>query len=133
MVISLLFTGTVGGVYTSLIGCSFIFFRGNLRGGIFKLAAELATILAFAAVRKGLIPKTIAAIISRVLVMSVVSYYLLPIFIPQYYPSEAAVVGILLPLAVLNITQGLLNIGIAQAVYSKLPERWRFWTQTETN
>jgi riboflavin transporter FmnP len=129
MMISLLFNGPIGGVYTSIIGCSFIFLRGNLRGGIFKLVAELATLLAFAAVRKGLIPKSIAAIVSRVLVMSVVSYYLLPVFIPNVYPSEAAVVGILLPLAVLNITQALLNIIPAYIVYSRLGEAWRLRIQ----
>jgi riboflavin transporter FmnP len=133
MMISLLFTGPIGGVYTTVIGCSIIFLRGNVAGGIFKLIAELATILAFAAIRKGFITKSIAAIGSRVLVMTVVNYYALPIFYPVYYPSEAAVVGILLPLAVFNLTQALLNIIPAYIIYHRLPDRWRFWVTTETN
>jgi len=67
MMISLLFTGPIGAVYTCLVGCSFIFLRGNVYGGIFKVIAELATILAFAAIRKGFIPKSVAAVASRIL------------------------------------------------------------------
>jgi riboflavin transporter FmnP len=133
MIISLLFNGTIGGVYTSLIGCSIIFLRANVPGGIFKLVAELATVLAFAAIRKGVVTKTVAAVASRVLVMTVANYYMLPIFYPAYYPSEAAVVAILLPLAVFNLTQALLNIIPAYIIYSRLPDRWRFWVTTETN
>ncbi len=133
MMISLLFNGTIGGVYTSVIGCSIIFLRGNVPGGVFKLVAELATILAFAAIRKGFILKSIAAVASRVLVMTVANYCMLPIFYPQYYPSEAAVVVLLLPLAVFNLTQALLNIIPSYIIYSRLADRWRFWATTETN
>ena len=62
MMMSLLFTGPIGALYTCLIGCSFIFLRGNLYGGVFKIIAELATILAFYAMRKGFIPKTTAIV-----------------------------------------------------------------------
>ena len=133
MIISLLFNGPIGGVYTSIIGCSIIFLRGNVPGGIFKLVAELATVLAFAAIRKGVVKRTVAAVASRVLVMTVTNYYMLPIFYPVYYPSEAAVVGILLPLAVFNLTQALLNIIPAYIIYSRLPDRWRFWATPELN
>lgn len=133
MMISLLFNGTIGAVYTSIIGCSIIFLRGNIGGGTMKLIAELATILAFAAIRKGFIPKSIAAVASRVLVMTVANYYLLPIFWPVYYPSESSVVGILLPLAAFNLTQALLNIIPSYIIYSRLADRWRFWVRTETN
>jgi hypothetical protein len=132
MMISLLFTGPVGAVYTSVIGCSLIFTR-NIPGGMFKLVAELATILAFAAMRKGVIPKAIAAVASRVLVMTAANYYMLPIFYPTYYPSEAATVGILLPLALFNLTQALLNIIPAYIIYDRLPNRWRFWATTKNN
>jgi hypothetical protein len=125
MMMSLLLNGPLGGVYTSIIGCSIIFLRGNVPGGIFKLVAELATILAFAAIRKGLLAKTLAAVTSRVLVMTATNFFLLPIFYSSYYPSEAAVVGILLPLALFNVTQALLNIIPAYAIYSRLPSRWR--------
>lgn len=125
MMISLLMNGPLGGVYTSIIGCSIIFLRGNVPGGFFKLVAELATILAFAAIRKGIVTKTVAAVASRVLVMTAANFFLLPVFYPAYYASEIAVVGILLPLAVFNVTQALLNIIPAYAIYSRLPSRWR--------
>ncbi len=133
MLISLLLNGTIGALYTSVIGCSIIFLRGNVGGGTMKLIAELATILAFAAIHKGFVPKSIAAVASRVLVMTAANYYLLPIFWPVYYPSESSVVGILLPLAVFNFTQALLNIIPAYIIYVRLPDRWRFWATTETN
>ena len=125
MMISLLLNGPIGGVYTSIIGCSIIFLRGNVPGGIFKLVAELATVLAFATIPKNVITKTVAAVASRVLVMSITNYYILPIFYPLYYPSEAVVIGILLPLAVFNLTQAVLNIIPAYIIYSRLPNRWR--------
>jgi riboflavin transporter FmnP len=127
--VSLLFTGPIGGVYTSVIGCSIIFLRGNVAGGIFKLVAELATILAFAAIRKGVVTKSIVAVVSRVLVMTIVNYVALPIFYPLYYPTEAAVVAILLPLAVFNLTQALLNIIPAYIIYSRLSDWWRLYLQ----
>ena len=126
MIISLLFTGPIGAVYTCLIGCSFIFLRGNFYGGIFKIIAELATILAFAAIRKGFIPKSIAAVASRVLVMTATNYYLLPIF---YFMPVSVVVGILPALAVMNATQALINIIPAQIVYSRLGDWWRLRVQ----
>ena len=132
MMMSLLFSGPLAAVYTCVIGCSMIFTR-TVSGGTFKLVAELATILAFAAIRRGFITKTIAAVGSRVLVMTVANYYMLPIFIPKYYPSEAAVVGILLPLAILNVTQALLNIIPAQIVYSRLGNKWRLWGTTDSS
>ena len=129
MMISLLMNGPLGGVYTSIIGCSIIFLRGNVPGGFFKLVAELATILAFAAIRKGIVTKTVAAVASRVLVMTAANFFLLPVFYPTNYSSEMAVVGILLPLAVFNVTQALLNIIPAYAIYSRLPSRWRLATE----
>ena len=126
MMISLLFTGPIGAIYTCLIGCSVIFLRGNLYGGIFKLIAELATILAFAAIRRGYIPKTVAAVASRVLIMTAANYVLLPEF---YGMPVSVVVGILPALAVMNATQALINIIPAQIVYSRLGEAWRSRTQ----
>jgi riboflavin transporter FmnP len=126
MIISLLFTGPIGSVYTCLIGCSFIFLRGNFYGGIFKIIAELATILAFAAIRKGFITKSISAIASRVLIMTIANYYLLPIF---YGMPVSFVVGILPALAIMNATQVLINIIPAQIVYSRLSDTWRIRDQ----
>ena len=118
MMVSLLFAGPIAALYTSVIGCSIIFLRGNVAGGTLKLIAELATILAFAAIRKGFIPKTVAAVVSRVLVMSATNYYLLPIF--YGWASHEYVLGILVPLGIFNATQALLNIIPAQIIYSKL-------------
>jgi hypothetical protein len=133
ILVSLLFNGVLGGVYTSVIGCSIIFLRGNVPGGIFKLIAELATVLAFAAIRRGVIVKSIAAVTTRVVVMTVANYLMLPIFYPIYYPSGAVVVEILLPLAVFNLTQALLSIIPSYIIYNRLADGWRFWGTTETN
>jgi hypothetical protein len=130
MMMSLLFTGPIGALYTTLIGCSIIFLRGNLYGGIFKLIAELATILAFYAMQKGFIPKTIASVTSRVVVMTVANYLLLPVF---YHMPVAVVVGILPALAIMNGTQALINIIPAQIVYSRLGNWWRMQTQQTTS
>ena len=124
MMMSLLFTGPIGALYTCLIGCSIIFLRGNIYGGTFKLIAELATIFAFAAIRKGFITKTTAAVTSRVIVMTVANYALLPVF---YGMPTAFVVSILPALAVMNGTQALINIIPAQVVYSKLADWWRLF------
>lgn len=129
MMMSLLFTGPVGALYTTLVGCSIIFLRGNIYGGIFKLIAELATILAFVAMRKGFIPKTIASVSSRVAVMTVANYLLLPVF---YNMPISVVTGILPALAIMNGTQALINIIPAQIVYSRLGNWWRLQTQETT-
>ena len=126
MMISLLFTGPIGAIYTCLIGCSFIFLRGNLYGGIFKVVAELATILAFVAIRRGFLSKTVAAVSSRIIVMSVANFVLLPIF---YKMPESVVIGILPALAIMNGTQALINIIPAQIIYSRLGDWWRLRTQ----
>lgn len=122
MMISLLFTGPLGAIYTTLIGCSFIFLRGNIYGGIFKVVAELATILAFAAIRKGFITKSVASVLSRVIVMTVANYYLLPVF---YGMPASFVISILPALAIMNGTQALINIFPAQIIYSRLGDAWR--------
>jgi riboflavin transporter FmnP len=126
MMISLLFTGPIGAVYTCFIGCSFIFLRGNVYGGIFKVVAELATILAFAAIRRGFVTKSTAAVASRVVVMTVANYLLLPVF---YGMPVSFVVDILPALAVMNGTQALINIIPAQIVYSRLGDAWRLRVQ----
>ena len=125
MMLSLLFTGPIGAVYTCVIGCSIIFLRGNVYGGILKLVAELATILAFAVIRKGIVTKSIAAVLSRVLVMTIANFYLLQIF--YVWATEAYVVGLLFPLGIFNATQALLNIIPAYIIYSRLANKWRLW------
>ena len=122
MMLSLLLTGPIGAVYTCLIGCSFIFLRGNIYGGIFKIIAEMATILVFAAIQKGFITKTVASVTSRAAVMTVANYLLLPVF---YGMPASFVVTILPALAIMNGTQALINIIPAQLVYSRVGDWWR--------
>jgi riboflavin transporter FmnP len=128
MMISVFFTGSIGGVYTCLIGCAVIILRGNIYGGTLKIIAELATLLAFVVFRKGIVKKSITAIVSRVLVMSVANYYLLPIFYAPYQ-TQATVVGLLVPIAVFNVTQALINIIPAYIIYSRLGDWWRLRIQ----
>ena len=117
MMISLLFYGPISGVYTSLIGCSIIFLRGNVPGGIFKLMAELATLLGFILVKKNMIIKSILAVTIRVVVMTVTSYYLMPVF---YGASSAFAASLLVPLAIFNVIQALINIIPTYLVYSRI-------------
>ena len=126
IMVCLLFTGPVGAVYTCLIGCSFIFIRGNIYGGIFKLVAELATVLAFFAIRNGFIKKTASAVTSRIVVMTAANYVLLPIF---YSMPVSTVISILPALALMNASQALINIVPAQIVYMRLGD----WWQQQTN
>jgi riboflavin transporter FmnP len=107
MMISLLLFGLIPGVYTTLIGCSIIFARGNLPGGTLKLLAELATLLGFVLLKKRIIQKTVLAVASRVVVMTVANYFLLQMF---YNMTEVVVAGLLIPIAIFNLTQALINI-----------------------
>ncbi|MBT8172148.1 hypothetical protein KJN74_04695 [Candidatus Bathyarchaeota archaeon] len=125
MIVSLLFTGPIGAIYTCIIGCSIIFLRGNVYGGFLKLIAELATIIAFAAIRKGIITKSIGGITSRVLVMTFANLYLLPIF--YVWASETYVYSILIPIGIFNISQALINIIPAYIIYDRLRNKWRLW------
>ena len=130
MMISLLFNGTIGAVYTSVIGCSIIFLRGNVAGGVFKLVAELATLLAFAACRKGVVVKSVTAIVTRILVMTITNFYLLQFF---YGAPESYVIGLLVPLGLFNATQAILNIIPAYIIYSRLGNKWRLWGTTDNS
>lgn len=117
MMVSLLFFGPLCGIYSCLIGCSIIFFRGNIPGGTLKLIAELATLLGFALLRKNVVLKSILAVTSRVAVMTIANYYLLQMF----YKMRAPVVMGLLPfIGLFNITQALINIVPAYLIYLKI-------------
>jgi riboflavin transporter FmnP len=117
IMISLLSYGTIPGVYTSLIGCSIIFLRGNIAGGVFKLVAELATLLGFVLLKKGIVAKSVLAITSRVAVMTAANYFLLPFF---YRMPESTVVGLLVPIAIFNVIQALVNIIPAYLIYLRI-------------
>jgi riboflavin transporter FmnP len=107
IMISLFFYGPLCSVYTCLIGCSIIFLRGNVAGGTLKLIAELATLLGFALLRKGVVLNSIAAVVSRVTTMTIANYCLLPLF---YRIPKSVVVGLLASIALFNATQALINI-----------------------
>lgn len=117
MIVSLLLYGPVSAVYTCVIGCSIIFLRGNFYGGVFKIIAEIATLLAFAAINRGFVVKSIASIGSRVLTMTIANYYLLQIF---YGMSESTVIGLLPPLGLFNATQAIINIVPAYLIYLRI-------------
>jgi len=117
MMISLMFYGPVSGVYTSLIGCSIIFLRGNVPGGIFKLVAELATLLGFVLLKKSIVAKSILAVSLRVVVMTAANYFLLQLF---YTMPEPVVAGLLVPIALFNVIQALINIIPAYLIYLRI-------------
>ncbi|MFX1411975.1 MAG: ECF transporter S component [Promethearchaeota archaeon] len=117
MMISLLLYGPLSAVYTCMIGCSIIFIRGNVFGGVFKLVAELATLLGFAVIRKNVVLKSATAVLSRVTVMTIANYYLLPAF---YKMPEPVVLGLLAYIGVFNLTQALIIIVPAFIVFWRI-------------
>ena len=120
MMVSLFLYGPIAGVYTSLVGVSIIFFRGNIAGGVFKLVAELTTLLAYAVIRRGFVLGSIVAVAVRVLAMTIVNYYLLQFF---YGMPEPVVVGLLAPIGVFNVTQALINIIPAYLIYKRISKK----------
>jgi riboflavin transporter FmnP len=106
MMISLMFYGTVPGVYTS-----------NVPGGIFKLVAELATLLGFVLLKKNIVVRSILAVTLRVTVMTVTNYFLLQLF---YNMPESDVVGLLVPIALFNVVQALINIIPGYLIYLRI-------------
>jgi len=117
IMISQLIYGPTTAVYTALIGCSIIFLRGNLYGGIFKIVAELATVMGYALLRRSTIERSLSAIASRVLVMTVANYYFLQMF---YKVPENVVTGLLPVIAVFNATQVLINVVPAHIVSQRI-------------
>lgn len=120
MMISLLLYGPVSAVYTCLVGCSIIFLRGNVYGGIFKVVAELATLLAFGLLKRGIIVNSAAAVASRVVAMTMANYYLLQLF---YGMPEPVVISLLVPIGLFNVTQALINIIPAYIIYLRVRTR----------
>jgi len=117
IMLSLLLYGPLCSIFTCLIGCSIIFFRGNIYGGIFKVIAELSTLLGFASLKKGMVVKTTVATASRVVTMTITNYYLLQLF---YGMPEPFVLGLLAPIAVFNVTQALINIVPAYFIWLRI-------------
>ncbi len=81
------------------------------------MIAELATLLGFVLLKKNVVLKSVHAIVSRVLFMTVANYFLLQLF---YKMPEPVVVGLLIPIAVFNVTQALFNIIPAYLIYLRL-------------
>jgi riboflavin transporter FmnP len=120
IIISLLLCGPLCGLYTSSIGCSIIFLRGNITGGIFKIIAEFATIIGYAVFRRNFAIDASKATLSRVIAMTVANYYLLPFFYGKYGTTPEVAAALLAPIAVFNTTQALINIIPAYAIYKKM-------------
>ena len=120
MMISLLLCGPLCAIYTCLIGCSMIFYRGNVSGGIFKLLAELSTLIGYAAFRKNFVIDTAKATMARIAVMTIANYYLLPFFYGKYGMTFEATVALLVPIAIFNLTQALINIIPAYIIYARI-------------
>jgi hypothetical protein len=117
-----MFYGAIPGVYTSLIGCSIISLRGNVTGGIFKLVAELATLLGFVLLKKNIVVKSTLAVTLRVTVMTVTNHFLLQFF---YKMPESDVVGLLVPIALFNVIQALINIIPGYLIYLRIARALR--------
>jgi len=117
IMISQLMYGPITAVYTTLIGCSLIFLRGNLYGGLFKIIAELATVMGYTLLRRSIYARSFSAMASRVLVMTVTNYYLLQLF---YAIPESVVLGLLPVIGVFNATQVLINLVPAQIVSQRI-------------
>lgn len=120
MMLSLLLYGPLAGVYTCLIGCAIIFLRGNLTGGVFKLLAELATLLGYALLRRGVLLNSILAAGARVGVMTAANYYLLPFF---YGMPVSVAAGLLPTIAVFNASQAAINIYPASLLAATIRRR----------
>jgi riboflavin transporter FmnP len=117
IMISQLMYGPTTAIYTTLIGCSIIFLRGNLYGGVFKIIAELATVLGYSLLRRSIYTRSSSAIAARVLVMTVANFYLLQMF---YGMPESVVMSLLPVIAVFNATQVLINLVPAQIVSQRI-------------
>jgi len=78
--------------------------------------AELVTLLGFVLVKNNVI-KSILAIKTKVIVMTATSSYLMPVF---YSAPPAFAAGILVPVAIFNMMQALINIIPNYLVYSRI-------------
>jgi len=81
------------------------------------LVAELATLLGFILLKRSIVLKSILAVTSRVAVMTVANYFLLQLF---YKMPEPVVAGLLVPIALFNVTQALINIIPAYLIYLRM-------------
>ena len=81
------------------------------------MVAELGTLLGFVLFKRSIFLKSILAVASRVGVMTVVNYFLLQLF---YNMPEPVVVNLLVPIAVFNLLQALINIIPAYLIWLRI-------------
>ena len=81
------------------------------------MVAELATLLGFVLLKKSIVAKSILAVTLRVVVMTAVNYFLLQLF---YTMPEHVVAGLLVPIALFNVIQALINIIPAYLIYLRI-------------
>jgi len=84
------------------------------------LVAELATLLGFVLLKKSIVLKSAFAVTSRVVAMTVANYFLLQLF---YKMPEPVVAGLLVPIAIFNVTQALINIIPAYLIYLRISKK----------
>jgi hypothetical protein len=63
--------------------------------------------------------------------MTIANFFLLPFF--YVWASSEYVLSILVPLAIFNLTQALINIIPAQLIYSRLGDWWKIQTKETKN
>ena len=81
------------------------------------MVAELATLLGFVLLKKNIVVRSILAVTSRVAVMTVANYFLLQLF---YNMPESTVVSLLVPIALFNVIQALINIIPSYLIYLRI-------------
>ena len=87
------------------------------------MLAELATLLGFVLLKKNIVTKSILAVTLRVAIMTVTNYFLLQLF---YNMPEFDVVGLLVPIALFNMVQALINIIPGYLIYLRISKSKKF-------
>jgi len=82
--------------------------------------AELATLVGYAVFRRSFVIDTAKATLSRVIAMTIANYYLLPFFYGKYGMTPEAAAALLVPIAIFNVAQALINIIPAYTIYRRM-------------
>jgi len=138
IVMSLFMYGFSPAVTTSVVAGLGIFMRsGNWISASMKALAEMSTVLGLhlgESVFKAGVGINYRAwalgIVSRVLIMTVVNLYVLPNF---WGVPWAATVGLLPMIAVFNVVQGLLTIGLGRFLFQAVKTRLPNWITCTTD
>lgn len=126
--LSLFLYGFPSSVTTSLVaGVGIVARSGNVISATMKVAAELSTVTGIHLGQRIGSSKYVlwgAGLVSRILVMTVVNFYVLP---NVYNVPMEATIGLLPLIGVFNLIQGAVTVGLGyflfEAVRSRLP-RW---------